>query len=56
MLEDVTISNVYAPNYRASMYMEQKLRKLKELDISISIDKNFNTPLFSLLDTKSASP
>lgn len=29
------------PNYITSLYMEQKLRKLKELDISISVD--FNT-------------
>lgn len=39
---------IYAPNYRASIYMEQTLRKLKELDISASIDKDFNT-LFSVI-------
>lgn len=45
MLGDITILNVYSPNYRASIYMEQKLRKLKKLDESVNIDKYFSTLL-----------
>uniref|UniRef100_A0A5F9CME4 RNA-directed DNA polymerase n=1 Tax=Oryctolagus cuniculus TaxID=9986 RepID=A0A5F9CME4_RABIT len=44
--EDVTIINVYAPNYRAPVYLKDMLRDLKgDLDSNTIVLGDFNTPL-----------
>uniref|UniRef100_A0A5F9DV23 RNA-directed DNA polymerase n=1 Tax=Oryctolagus cuniculus TaxID=9986 RepID=A0A5F9DV23_RABIT len=44
--EDVTIINVYAPNYRAPVYLKVMLRDLKgDLHSNTIVLGNFNTPL-----------
>uniref|UniRef100_A0A5F9C5D9 RNA-directed DNA polymerase n=1 Tax=Oryctolagus cuniculus TaxID=9986 RepID=A0A5F9C5D9_RABIT len=44
--EDITIINVYAPNYRALVYLKDLLRALKgDLDPNTIVLGDFNTPL-----------
>ena len=44
--EDVTIINVYAPNYGAPVYLKDMLRDLKgDLDSNTIVLEDFNTPL-----------
>ena len=49
---DTTILNVYAPNYKASTHMRQKLIKLKgRLAKSTIIVADFHTPLSVIVRT-----
>uniref|UniRef100_A0A5F9C8V3 exodeoxyribonuclease III n=1 Tax=Oryctolagus cuniculus TaxID=9986 RepID=A0A5F9C8V3_RABIT len=44
--EDITIINVYAPNYRAPVYLKDMLRDIKgDLDSNTIVLGDFNTPL-----------
>ena len=51
--EDITITNVYAPNIRAPQYMRQTLTTMKgEIESNTIIVGKFNTPL-TLIDRSS---
>ena len=44
--EDITITNIYAPNIGAPQYIRQRLRAIKEdIDSNTIIMGNFNTSL-----------